>query len=129
MPKLHVSMYRPVTGNYEHWALYLENGTTHTIYEVVGESPHFRTSVISGKPTSTARHTRTIFVYDVNSVDLEELKNVIASVSPDNSVSHWNCQDYVMEVLEKLEEECIVDGEDKAYIAARNQVKKHFGPV
>jgi hypothetical protein len=39
MAKLYVAMYKPVEGNYEHWALYLENDPEHTIYEVSGESP------------------------------------------------------------------------------------------
>lgn len=35
-------MYRPVASNYEYWALYLENQSGHKIYEVTGESPHFK---------------------------------------------------------------------------------------
>ena len=44
--------------------LYFEN-----IYEVTGEHPHFKPNVISGKPTSTSRHERTIFVYEINDTE------------------------------------------------------------
>lgn len=119
----------PLAGNYEHWALYLENQSEHTIYEVTGESPRFKPNVISGKPTSTNRHRRTIFVYDINENDIPAFKKAISAVKPQNSISHWNCQDYVIEALEKLEEECVVDEDEKAYISAKKQVKKHFGPL
>ena len=129
MPKLYVAMYRPVVGNYEHWALYLESQSEHKIYEVTGESPHFKTNVVSGKPTATNRHRRSIFVYDVNATDVPDFRKAVSAVKPDNSVTHWNCQDYVMEILDKLEEECVIDGDEKAYISAKKQVKKHFGPL
>ncbi|MCJ1230280.1 hypothetical protein MMC12_006952 [Toensbergia leucococca] len=129
MPKLHVAMYRPAVGNYEHWALYFENRSEHKIYEVTGEHPHFKPNVIPGKPTSTNRHRRTIFVSDINETDIPEFEKAISAVKPQNSISHWNCQDYVIEVLEKLEEECVVDEDNKAYISAKKQVKKHYGPL
>ena len=72
---------------------------------------------------------RTIFVYDINETDIPEFGKAISAVKPQNSISHWNCQDYVIEVLEKLEEECVIDEDDKAYISAKKQVKKHFGPL
>ena len=50
-------------------------------------------------------------------------------MTPQNDVCHWNCQDYVIEILDHLEDECIVDGEDESYIKAKKEVKKHFGPL
>jgi hypothetical protein len=38
-PKLHVVFYRPRYGNYQHWALYLQTGTEHVIFEVTGSHP------------------------------------------------------------------------------------------
>ena len=35
----------------------------------------------------------------------------------------------MIEILEKLEEECVVDEDDEAYISAKKQVKKYFGPL
>ena len=32
-----------------------------------------------------------------------------------------------MEILDLLEEECIIDGEDKLYIRGKENLKKHFG--
>lgn len=129
MPKLSVSMYKPLIGNHFHWALYLEDGSERTIYEVIGESPLFKPNLITGKrPDHTFRHRRTIFVYEINASDLAEFKEAVSSVKIQNDVSHWNCQDYVIEILDKLEEECIIEEDDKKYIKAKKEVKKHFGP-
>ena len=123
-------MYKPAEGNHLHWALYLENGSEHNIYEVLGEHPHFKPNVIvSKKPDHTIRHQRSIFVYDINTPDLPGLKEAVSSVTPQNDVCHWNCQDYVMEILDHLEDECIIDGEDESYIKAKKEVQKHFGPL
>lgn len=125
MSKLFVAMYRPRKGNHEHWALYLE--AEQKIYEVTGQYPNFELNVLTGKkPESTDRHSRSIFVWDVT--DISGFKKAVASVEPDNEVVHWNCQDYVIEVLEKLEEECIVDDDDEDYITAKRRIKRHFGP-
>ena len=130
MPNLSVAMYRPGEGNLLHWALYLEDGTRHSIYEVLGEHPHFELNVIKGKkPDHTVRHRRSIFVYEINSNDLPGFEKAIACVKPQNDVVHWNCQDYVIEVLEHLEEEFVIDGEDKLYVKAKKEVKRYFGPL
>lgn len=102
-------MYKPVTGNYEHWALYLEDHDNHKLFQVVGAHPTFTANVTIAKPTSTERHKRSIFVSDINTIDLDELEKAVGALVPVNSVVHWNCQDYVMEVLEKFEEGFIVD--------------------
>ena len=127
MPKLYVAMYRPLTGNYEHWALYVD--VVHEIYEVTGESPHFKRNVVSGNPTSSGRHKRSILIADINTDDMADFQKAVDAIKPDNSTIHWNCQDYVIEVLEKLEEEFIVDGDERAYKRAKNQVKSHHGPL
>ncbi|MCJ1339755.1 hypothetical protein MMC09_005046 [Bachmanniomyces sp. S44760] len=127
MPKLYVAMYRPVTGNFEHWALYLDE--EHMIYEVTGETPDFKRNIVSGSPISDSLHARSIYVYDINTIDLPTFRSSVTVVELDNSVAHWNCQDYVMEILEKLEEECVIDGEDSAYMVVKEKIKSLFGPL
>ncbi|KAI9732517.1 MAG: hypothetical protein M1834_003852 [Cirrosporium novae-zelandiae] len=129
MPNLYVAMYQPTEGNYEHWALYLENGPEHTIYEIVGEWPSFRPNVKLARPSNTNRHKRSILVYSIGLSDIVAFQGAVASVRLDNLASEWNCQDYVIECLDKLEEGCIIDGNDEEYIKAKEQVKEYFGPL
>ena len=53
----------------------------------------------------------------------------VACMKTENDVVHRSFQDYVIEVLEHLEEECIIDGEDKSYIKAKKEVERCFGPL
>lgn len=126
MSKLYVAMYRSVIDNYEHLALYLENNSEHIIYQVINEYSHFKLNVVSDKPTFTNRHRRSIFVFDVNAIDISDFKNAISFMKSNNFISHWNCQDYVIESLDKLEKKCVIDEDEKAYISAKKQVKTHF---
>ena len=94
MPKLSVAMYKPAEGNHLHWALHLDDGSKHSIYEVLGEYPHFKPHVITGKrPDHTIRHQRSIFLYEINGQDLPGFEDAISSVKPQNDVAQWNCQD------------------------------------
>ena len=47
----------------------------------------------------------------------------------DNSAVHWTCQDFVIEILDKLVEECVIDGDEKSYKKAMKEVKEHYGPL
>ena len=129
MAKLYVAMYRPTEGNYEHWALYLENKSEHKIYEVTGKYPHFKRNVVSGKPTSTSRHKRSILVSEINANEAPEVGKAASEVKVDNSAVHWTCQDFVIEILDKLVEECVIDGDEKSYKKAIKEVKEHYGPL
>ena len=122
-------MYTPVEGNYEHWALYLENGSEHTIYEVTGETPSFKTNVVNTEPKSTRRHKRNIFIADILPTDLPEFHEAVKIVKPDNSTVHWNCQDYVLEIIDQLEENMVVNKDDGEYQDAMKEVKSYFGPL
>lgn len=120
---------KPTEGNYEHWALYLENGSETKIYEVVGETPNFTKNVLDSRPTATNRHKRSVLMATLNASDLPTFRQAIDNASPDNSTALWNCQDYVMEILENLEEECVLDDEDEDYVKAKKEVKKYYGPL
>lgn len=128
MPKLYIAIYQPTEGNYKHWALYLENGSEHSIFEVIGSHPNFERNVVSGKPQSTSRHRKNILVAKIRNQDVEELKTYMANVKVDNETALWNCQDYVIEAIEGLYDECIIDEEDKDYKKGKKSaVDSHYG--
>ena len=47
--------------------------------------------------------------------DLEAIKKVIAGTEVDNETLEWDCQDYVLEILDNLEVECLIDDDDETY--------------
>lgn len=129
MPSLYVAMYQSEHGVYEHWALYLQNNTTDTVYEVVGELPNFKTNVLLKSPSATKRHKRSVFLCDINETDIALFETVLATLIPANSPEGWNCQNYVLDVIEELEEKKVINKGDEAYIEAKKQLNEHFGPL
>lgn len=39
----------------------------------------------------------------------------MTKVKVDNETAYWNCQDYVIEAIDELYDNCIVDEKDKNY--------------
>ncbi|MCJ1422919.1 hypothetical protein MMC29_000799 [Sticta canariensis] len=129
MPSLSVAMYQSEHGVYEHWALHLQNNTTDTIYEVVGELPNFQTHVLLKSPSATKRHKRSVFLCNINETDMALFENVLATLAPANSPEGWNCQNYVLDVIDELEEKGVIENSNEAYIEAKKQLSEHFGPL
>jgi len=130
MAELYIAMYKPRYGNYEHWALFLDDDGHSTIFEVIGEHRTFQRNSLSVNPENSRRHKRNILVGTINKQDIPELVKIMENVEIDNETSEWNCQDYVLESLEKLVEECVIDDDDKDYKKGTKKAKeKYFGPL
>lgn len=124
--RLNVVMYRPRHGNYEHWALYLDNGGEHTIYEVIDEHPRFKKNIVKGRPQNSNRYLRSYQVGTIGADDISAFRSEVQKAKVDNATVHWNCQDYVVELVEALVNECIIDEED--YEKVKSKIHGHFGP-
>ncbi|KAI9802928.1 MAG: hypothetical protein M1825_002159 [Sarcosagium campestre] len=117
-------------GNYLHGALYLENGDEKSIYEVTGEHPDFRKNVMQADPAASRRHVRNILVATIETRDIQELVETIDKVHVDNETVEWNCQDYVLETLEALLDECIIDEDDEDCCEGRKRaIDNYYGAL
>ncbi|THZ36906.1 hypothetical protein D6C90_06866 [Aureobasidium pullulans] len=133
MSALFIAIYEPLEGNYYHWALHLQAPDS-LIFEVTGSHPSFSPQTSHETPPETSsrrdRLVESIHVGDINTVDIEQLKEKINIQHVDNETVEWNCQDYVLEALESLVEECIVDGDDEVYVDVVERAKrKYYGPM
>lgn len=129
MAKLYIAMYEQA-GNYEHWALFLDEGSEKTIFEVIGEHPNFVIHVLKGNPKSSRRYKRDILVGVIEEQDIAEVKATIEKAKIDNETVEWNCQDFCVEALDELVEGCFIDENDEDYIRGRKAVvDKYFGPM
>ena len=90
MPKIYIAVYRPRSGNYYHWAIYVK-GTPPRILEVTGSHPNFTRNNIEARPESTDRHVESIKVGDVNESDMGEFYSIMGRVEVDNDTVDWNC--------------------------------------
>jgi hypothetical protein len=125
-------MLKPIEGNYEHWALCLndDDGDVPTVFEVTGEHPNFEKSTLKYNPKDTGRHRRDIVVGVINKRDIPEFLQTVEHSKANNTTVDWNCQDYVIELVEKLYDECIIDEDDKYYKKGLQEAKdKYFGPL
>ena len=125
--KLYVAFYRPQYGNYQHWALYLEDGDDNLIFDVKGSHPHFERAVAKSIPEKSGSFLRKIFMGAIQPEDVEKVKNVAKTTKVDNETLEWDCQEYVLDVLETLEKECIVDDDDEDYKESKEELTEKRG--
>lgn len=142
--KLYVAFYRPLpgTGNYQHWALYLaapeDAPEENTLIHVLEAHPTFKASIETGVSVSARAFSPRIFLSqkllcDVQPGDVQQLRDIAKEAKVDNETLDWTCQDYAVEILEALEEACIVgfDGEDydQEYAEKKGEVMEKFGAM
>ncbi|KAJ9244375.1 hypothetical protein DTO169E5_1980 [Paecilomyces variotii] len=129
-PKLYVAFYRPHYGNYQHWALTIEQESSKCIIiEVVGQHPMFTRNIIEKRPEDSRRFIGKIYLGVISKRDIESIKKLAMSQPVENEIVEWDCQDYVLELLDKLEEEFILDADDEEYNEARKELQKRRGGI
>lgn len=115
-------LYRATHGNYDHWALFLKCQEERIIFEVTGQHPDFTRNTIQSEPGRSQRHKKSVLVAEIRKSDVTELKKLMKDQKVDNDTMDWNCQDFVLEALDTLREECIIDDDDQTYEEARQQL-------
>ncbi|KKY25340.1 hypothetical protein UCRPC4_g01864 [Phaeomoniella chlamydospora] len=121
--RLYLAIYnpRPGEGNVLHWALFLDCRSTNTwIVEVAGGPRQWRRSILTGtRPSRTASHRRNEYLADIDDVD--SFLSEVHQTTINNSVVLWNCQQYVMDILDRLNNEDLIDDYQYADIRDRLQ--------
>jgi len=60
----------------------------------------------------------------------QDVKVTAERVPVDNETVEWDCQDYyVLEILNKLENEFVLDADDEDYRNAKKDFKRKRGPI
>ncbi|TKA66905.1 hypothetical protein B0A55_11661, partial [Friedmanniomyces simplex] len=128
MPKIYIAVYTPRQGNHYHWAIYVKCKPPRII-EITGSHPEFKFNTVETKPENTTPHKESIEIGDINDSDMPEFYSIMRRVEIDNDTVDWNCQDYVLEALDELTEECVLDEDDETYKKGRRRAKnKYYGP-
>ncbi|KAJ5488453.1 hypothetical protein N7539_003343 [Penicillium diatomitis] len=128
-PKLYVVFYRPRYGNYQHWALYVDDDHVPMIFEVIGQHPNFKRNVVNAKAEKSTSFLGKEFVGYIGKNDIERIKVVASTIHVDNGTVEWDCQDYVLEILDKLEDDFVLDTDDEDYSRARSILKGKRGAI
>jgi hypothetical protein len=108
MANLYVAIYKPRGENVHHWALWLEGAEWSRLFETTGDSGQYQVSEIPDvRPNASSRHKRNIFVAQIDDYN-GFIENARACTPPEDSAA-WNCQEYVMGVLEAANDDGIID--------------------
>ncbi|KAF5856677.1 hypothetical protein ETB97_007034 [Aspergillus alliaceus] len=116
MTSLFVAIYHPRYGNYQHWALHLHTATEDLIFEVDGEHPSFQKMTSHGKPSDSENLIMSLLVSEIGDPDVPTVKAVVDAARVDNETLEWDCQEYVLELLEACEEDAVLDRDDEHYV-------------
>jgi len=70
-----------------------------------------------------------IFMDSISPKDIATVQRVAETTAVDNETVEWDCQEYVLDMLETLEKECVVDEDDGYYKTAKTGLKERRGAI
>lgn len=120
---------QPHYGNYDHWALSIQQGRKAFIYEVIGQHGTFTRNVseTAEEFEDSARFKEAIELSEFADRDLQAFKQVVEATVVDNETLEWDCQDYVIEILDNLEDAGVLDEDDGEYQEQKRVLKGKRG--
>lgn len=128
-PRLYVAFFRPQYGNYQHLGLCLGDDEEQLIFEVSGEHPNFERNIEKQPPEQLEGFLRREYVAVISKTDIETVKQVAQTVPVDNETVEWDCQEYVLDRLDRLEDEFVLDRDDEDYQDARETLRERRGAM
>ncbi|ORX94401.1 hypothetical protein BCR34DRAFT_499289 [Clohesyomyces aquaticus] len=99
MANLYVAIYKPRGGNVHHWALWLEGSGWSHLFEADGDPGQYELKERTNtQPSASSRHKTNVFVAQID--DINGFTENARGCKPKKDSAAWDCQEYVMEVLE-----------------------------
>jgi hypothetical protein len=129
LPSLSVGIYLPRYSNFQHWTLHLHTDLEDLIYEVDGEHPSFTKVTSLGNPTDKPSLIESLHVGEIGIPDIATVKRIVDEASVDNETLEWDCQEYVLEILEACEREAVLEEEDPDYAEVKEILLQKRGPM
>ena len=129
---VNVIIYKPEFGNYHHWALQLydTDGDESTLLEVQGEHPNFEIACYKYLPEDTGLNVlQSIHLSKMELSDVQYDSIVSNMVPVRNDVTEWNCQDFVLEVIDMWMDSDGLDALDQNMRSVRELLQNMYGPM
>jgi hypothetical protein len=104
-------------GVYKHWGVFIDapQEKDKTFLQVAGSDGRFRYELETRDVQRSERLVELLPLYDVDVAEINPIKTVASQITVHNEIRGWNCQDYVLDLLEALENEAIVNSKDERY--------------
>jgi hypothetical protein len=110
-------------GVYKHWALFIDQAEAEaTLLNVKGSDGRFRYETEKRDVRYDQSLVELVYLCDVDVAKANTIRNIARTIPVHNEISRWNCQDYVLDLLDELEERKVIDGEDEVYRMQRTYV-------
>jgi hypothetical protein len=77
----------------------------------------------TSNPRESTRLAEMVYLCDVDASDIPAIKDAAENAVIHNESPGYNCQDYVLELLDALEEHGIIDNSDANYITNRETLE------
>ncbi|CAG8029917.1 unnamed protein product [Penicillium salamii] len=113
---LYVAIYRD-EGVYKHWGLFIDGPTENQrlVLHVEGSSTRFRFDRKFSNARSSQRLSELIHLCDVPISNIAAIDQAAEQAPIHNQYPGYNCQDYVLELLDDLETRRLINGMDAMY--------------
>ncbi|PGH36929.1 hypothetical protein GX50_00163 [[Emmonsia] crescens] len=110
----------------KHWSLYIdgEDKTGKTIIHILGARQRYFRDV---RTPSDARISNSLIelcaLCEIDVAKIDTVKNIAWNTPVRNEEFDYSCQDFVLDVLDRLEEEDIIDADSGDYKSNKNSLK------
>ena len=118
---LYIAIY-PRGAMYKHWALFVDNSLDYTMFHVDGSEGQYRFDERKKDPRTSSRNPELIKVTTIRQGKIPILRQY-ARDQPLNRGHGWNCQDYVVELIEKAKKEKIITVTDNKMVEIRSKIE------
>ncbi|OQE47429.1 hypothetical protein PENCOP_c001G07666 [Penicillium coprophilum] len=109
-------------GVYKHWGIFIDapQEEDKVLLQVTGSDGRFRYELEIRDVRQSKKLLELLPLYDMDVAKIDSIKSVASQVTVHNEIRGWNCQDYVLDLLEALEKEGIGNSKDASYKKQKN---------
>ncbi len=72
---------------------------------------------------------RLMLLDTISQGEIATVRKEVQNTAVDNETVEWDCQEYVLDIIERLEEECVLDVDDREYAKRKRLVKAKRGAI
>jgi len=123
-----ISIYTAIydeTGIFKHWSLFLD-GTTDvdkTELQVMGSDGRFWFEEKNANPRDAQDLLELVYLCELDADQLGSIKDIAKRVPVRNEIAGWNCQDFVLDLLDALEDDGVIDAGNEAYVKRKENLR------
>ena len=114
--ELSVAIYN-AEGIYKHWNLFIDGPTPEKkiILQALGSSTRYRFDESNYNARASSDLIELVYLCHVPNSSISAIQNAAREVVIHNEFPGYNCQDYVLELLDILEQKGLINGTDAGY--------------